>query len=155
MAAVNISPPPTAQPQNNVLKSVTGQRLTRRIIARLAKSDSEDGNVARLTVKYAFEGHPDPWRFAFWMCYGLVPEKLIPYFVARDIANHTDNFPASLLPLHFNRYWPETFAAGMAMSRIELVALPPKKPCHSALVVSTGRMMEVFLRAHPHARKIA
>jgi hypothetical protein len=114
---------------------VTGERLTKRVIARLVERDSED-NVARLTVHYASEDHPDPWRFAFWMCYGFVPEKLIPFFVARDIANRADRFPLSLLPLRFNRYWPETFAAGMAMSQLEPVTLPPKKPCHSAPAIA-------------------
>jgi hypothetical protein len=80
-----------------------------------------------MCVLRASEGHPDPWRYAFWCYFGAVPEKLIPYFVARNQANHTEGFPASLLPFKYTNGWEHEFQRGMAIA-----ALPPKKPAASA-----------------------
>jgi len=44
----------------------------------------DDYRLARMALGYARQGHTDPWRYAFWMYFGRVPEKLIPVFVAAD-----------------------------------------------------------------------
>jgi hypothetical protein len=87
--------------------------------------ERDDLRLSWLTVLRASEGHPDPWRYAFWCYFGLTPEKLIPYFVARAEAHHADGFPASLLPLKYTRSWKDDFQLGMS------VALPRKKPSAS------------------------
>jgi hypothetical protein len=65
------------------------------------------------------------------MQFGMVPEKLIPYFVARDIAHQTEGFPEKFLPFRYNRYWKETFAEGLALATVPKLQLPPKKSPHS------------------------
>jgi hypothetical protein len=110
-------------------------RVIKRIEQSLVKESDprkrDDDGIAKLTMRYASEGHSDPWRFAFWMQFGLVPEKLVPFFVARDTADRTEGFPESLLPLRYNRYWLETFESGLALAAIPKLQLPPKKSPHS------------------------
>jgi hypothetical protein len=102
--------------------------------SRINESDPrkrDDDGFAQLTMRYASEGNPDPWRFAFWMQFGMVPEKLIPYFVARDIAHLTEGFPERFLPFRYNRDWRETFELGLRLATVPKLQLPPKKPSHS------------------------
>ena len=115
------------------------KRFLRHVINHLERSrraepcpsKRDDDGIAKLTVLYASQGNSDPWRFAFWMQFGLVPEKLVPFFVARDAANRTGGFPESLLPLRYNRDWRETFELGLALAAIPKLQLPPKKLPHS------------------------
>jgi hypothetical protein len=83
----------------------------------------DDLRIARLTVFFASNGNPDPWRYAFWWYLGKTPDKLIPFFVAREAtrgameAGERGGDRASLLR---PKDTPPT------------QPLPAKKPAHSA-----------------------
>jgi len=66
--------------------------VAQRVVYRLTQAEAkepdawlrDDLRIARLTVFFAGNGKPDPWRFAFWWYLGQVPEKLIPQFQERE-----------------------------------------------------------------------
>jgi hypothetical protein len=81
----------------------------------------DDYHIAILTVFFAANGNPDPWRFAFWWYLGRTPEKLIPEFVARaerHAAMETEPLGGKTLQS----------SPGEAAQPAQL--LSPKKPAH-------------------------
>lgn len=115
------------------------ESFVERVLARLAKlelkapqGDRDDYRVAWITVLKASEGHPDPWRQAFWQYHGEQPETLIPFFEARAYLHsiYEGNYAVldPHLPLRFVRGWEEMYLQ-------ILEKLPVKKP-----VVSVGTL---------------
>ena len=98
-----------------------------------------------LTVLKCSEGHPYPWQQAFWRCFGGLPEKLIPFFEAREylhqIYENTGTVLDKYLPFRYTRDWQDNLARIKAELASIAAAQPlsPKKPVQSVRFIQKKR----------------
>lgn len=102
-----------------------------RICARLCEVERKETNahyvddyrIARLTIRYADEGYPDPWGYAFWMYLGIHPAKFPAALEARRRAQLGELYGA---------FWGGDGKAGAASSSwAHTPASSPKKPAQA------------------------
>lgn len=93
--------PNPIKPSLSYSPSGLGNPTSEHVLSYLADAESreplvwlrDDIRIAWLTVLACAEGKADPWRYAFWMYLGAVPEKIIPQLVARAEAHRLMEVP--------------------------------------------------------------
>ena len=136
----------------NVRGNPAVDSFTERVLARIEKAelkarlgDRDDLRIAWVTVLECSKGHPYPWQQAFWQCLHGLPEKLIPFFEAREYLNQIhENTGAVLdkyLPFRYTPDWQENLVRIKAKlaSIAAALPLPPKKPAQSVRFIQKKR----------------
>jgi hypothetical protein len=81
-------------------------------------AERDDLRVAWICVLKADEGHPDPYRQAFWQYFGEQPETLVPFFAARA---HLDRIYSAATVATLDRNFNFRFTPGWEKSYLAIL----------------------------------